>query len=272
MEFLKRNFFAIFLALCTVLAWRVTQGPLTTSNAAQAPAPAVSPSYNLVPPSEGSWDTMWAPLKQSKQLYVPVYGLDDLSDVMEKNSYASMPWKEFGPHALRVQSFNKRSSFDMLAVYSDEKLLNTGTIYQNVTPRDILHAALNEPNLDGVFFNARSRACDKAVFGYGVNRHYLAELVGYLEAPTDEGDKPWHELALAAEAAGQLHQVLYYWGRSYRQPRQGDDWKKAEFAKIRAYHALNYPGARERAVTELKWFVDTHGRSPEANALMKVLS
>ena len=101
-----------------------------------------------------------------------------------------------------------------------------------------------------------------------LNREGVAEMIGFLEVKDNPDGRPFHVLANEAAARGEHYQVLYYWGRSYRTPRAGDDWKQCEVAKLRAYEAMDFPGSRQRARSELQWMMSTHP-SPQVEALAR---
>ena len=118
-----------------------------------------------------------------------------------------------------------------------------------------------------------SRVCGacQPEWAYGLNSFGVAELIGYVRSEPDDRTQPFHQLALDARGRGALFQVLYYWGMSRREGRPGDDWRAAELAKLRAYDELNFPGFRERALGEARWFLDTEGPDPEAQALVSLI-
>ena len=218
--------------------------------------------------TKGMWEEMWGGFRRAGALCVPAFGLDSLDDSLEKKGPGAVKAADFEREYLYVQQRMQQGTMSFLAVYTDPALMKSGTPYETHRPIDFLRSVLFEHESDGIYFNPKSRVCDDHRFAYGTNWFGIAELIGYLEAAPEQGDLPYHELALRAHRNEKPFQVLFWWGLSYRQARPGDDWKKAELAKLRAYHQLDFPGSRERAVGELNWFLENHERTPEAEALL----
>lgn len=154
-----------------------------------------------------------------------------------------------------------------IAVYTDPSYLRAGTAYRPIPLREILEFAIRREDTEGIAINAPGEVCTNTQRVSSLTNTGAAELLGYLDTPQPLPDGPFHELALRAAEKKQHYLVLYYWSQSYRTPRPGDDWKKCELAKLRAYHQLDFTGSRARAAGELDWFVKNHGETPETTAL-----
>ncbi|MBN1419340.1 MAG: hypothetical protein JXP34_11215 [Planctomycetes bacterium] len=228
-------------------------------------------SYRIIPPRQGKWEEMWGGLRDIDDMFLPVFGLESLNDALKKKGYGNVKVSDFKPEHLFIEQTTPQGTLQFIAAFTDHRLLNDGVLFQTIRPIDLLRDALADEKIDGVYFNPRCRVCDRDWGAYGINRFGVAELIGYLEGAPDRSGRPYHELALQAEREGKPHQVLYYWGMSFREGRPGDDWRRAELAKIRAYHALDFPGAKDRAVGEVEWFIKNHGGSAEANGLLREL-
>jgi hypothetical protein len=229
--------------------------------------------YTIVPPTQSPFLVAWSGLKTLDNLYYPVYGLlESMEQQRLEKGLGQVTTADLDPDLLYVQGDTTGSTEPYHAVYSDVRLLDDGTTITELPPLAYLRWAIQDTFAAGVAFNPASRVCDKQVFNYFINKHGLAEVIGYLEADTgDDRGQPFHELALAASERGDHYQVLYYWARSYREPRHGDDWTLCELAKLQAYHAVDYPGSMDRALSELEWFLGEHGSTPEREALLATL-
>lgn len=225
--------------------------------------------YNIVPPTQGSFLEAWSGMKSLEHLYYPVYGmLESMDKALEEKGLGQVLTSDVEESYLYVQSDMNGTGLEPYnAVYSDPRLINSGGMVKRQSPLNFLIWAIHSEFAVGIAFNPRSRVCDKDVFNYFINKHGVAEVIGYLQADASrEGRRPFHELALEAAGRGADYEVLYYWGRSYREPRDGDDWVQCELAKLQAYWAADYPGSKGRAISELEWFIGEHGSTPERTA------
>lgn len=244
--------------------------PVTPAQAKEETAVAVPDgTYRLIPPKEGTFDEMWGGLKTLEEIYIPVFGLESLDEALKEKGIGNVKWSDLKQKLLFVQQDSQQGPMTFLAAYTDSKLFNDGVPYQPMAPLDFLAWAIRLEDCDGVYFNPRSRVCDKLIAAHGINTFGLAEIIGFLQAGDVPEGKRYHELALEADKKDAHYQTAYFWGKSRREGRPGDSWEKCELAKLRAYYALDFPGSRARAKGELNWFIQTYGPSPEAAALQK---
>lgn len=200
-------------------------------------------------------------LKKSGKLYIPAVGLRDALAQAELAPEPPGPAAggfQYGGHMVRTPLPNG-GAMKQAAVYTELKWLNHQEFIREVEAREWLEEIVHFPEADGVALNPNTRFLSDHYPGVLVsaNRFAVAELIGFVSAADSPG-QPYHELANQAYDQGKYYEVLYYWGRSFRTPRPGDDWKRAEAAKLRAYYALDFPGSRERARNELEWMTNTH--------------
>ena len=222
-------------------------------------------------PSNGDFQTVWKPLLELEHVLFPVFlSLDQnitpetarplkMSDLDQKILYVQSD--VFGNGAL--QPFN--------VFYSDPRLLQPGTMCQQMKPGAYLEHILYDPNSVGVAFNPSSRVMKRVLEEdtLYINKIGIAELVGFLQVGEAEPrDRPYSELAKDAFRRELYFQALYFWAKCYRGPRPGDSWQECYLEKLKAYYVLDFPGSRERAASELAWYMNEHGGTVEHSTLM----
>jgi hypothetical protein len=248
---------------------------------AQASTPeSLTPPQKVLPPREsmtiipavhkGTMKEMWSGLKTLDSILVPTYGLEKMHAEMQKRGSGNIhEMKDLMKNTgyLYVQQRVKGKVLSFWAVYTDSQLVDETTIFQMQEPETILKDALYMKHANGIYFNPKSRACNTTKYAYGINKFGIPEVIGYLQADEEVPVGPYHDLANRAAEMKAWYLVQYYWAMSRREGRPGDDWKRAELAKLKSWWRLNFPGARERAQGELDWFIGKYGSTPEAEAL-----
>lgn len=230
----------------------------------------------IIPPKQGEFLEMWRGLRKLKGIFIPVFGLESLDKALKEKGIGNVRDEDFKQKYLYIEQETPQGKFNFHSVYTDSRLFKENTPFQERDPVKFLEFALYDKNADGVYFNPISRVCDKIKPGqpYGTNSIGVAEIIGFLKVDPNFEKKsiPYHQMALEALSKKEYFQVLFFWAMSYRHGKQNDDWKKAEIAKLRAYHELDFPGSRERAKSELKWFIDTHGETEETKSFQEDIS
>lgn len=252
-------------------------GPLVGDTPAQAAedGPSKTPerqTLRILPPvKQGTMEEMWGPLKRADDLYLPVFGLHEGLTKSSQQGKSNVNAVDIQPKYLYVRQQQKGKIRTFLAVYSDLRLMKDGAEFTTVTPQDVLHRALYDPEADGLYFNPTSRLCNTTEYAVGINSFGIAEVLGCLQAPPRTDNRPYHELANEAAKREDWFLVQYYWGMSRREGLPGDDWTRAELSKLRSWMHLDFPGARERALGELRWFMGKYGETAEARELLDEL-
>lgn len=224
-------------------------------------------------PNDGDFHGLWSPLLQLEAVYTPSFILDSFPLPETSQTARSINIKDLNEKVLYVQADFNGSLERFNVLYTDTRLFNDPTVVTKHNPLEYLKEVLYDTQSGGVAFNPPSRVMNRDVGDVTyLFKTGIAEVIGFLESKgLEPSNRPYHELALEAAKQNKPFQVLYYWARSFRTPRADDDWKQAELVKVQAYHELNFPGSRERALGELKWFLETHGANPEGSALLQKL-
>ncbi|MBN2711012.1 MAG: hypothetical protein JXR97_01060 [Planctomycetes bacterium] len=227
----------------------------------------------IVPPViDGTMDEMWSGFKDGEQIFLPAFGIESLNQALKEKGYGNVKAQDFKPKYLYVEQEQNGKTYIFLTCFTDSSLIKPGFTFMTINPDTLLEQALYDSNCDGLYFNPKCRVCDEAKYARGISKYGIAEVLGYLKAKPDSGRLTYHALANDAMMKKEWYQVLYYWAMSRREGREGDDWKKAEMAKIRAWIELDFPGAKDYAKGELEWYIKTYGANPEAEALLKLLA
>lgn len=279
----KRSIVSVMLlvALGGYSSWKGDSRQVKGPTAASAPALSVSQqastahSFNLIPTAAvpdqtGDFDRHFGALKSLPAVYVPSFVHESTALPTDPSEARAVAVEDLHEKVLYVSGGEGGQTALYNVLYTDRAIFTAGTLVRQLRPVDYLKEVLFDATAKGVAFNPRSRFMTKD-FGFTsyMYKTGMAELIGFLEAAPHPENKPYHELALDAADSGEHYQVLYYWMKSFRTPRDGDDWKQAELAKVKAYYDLDFPGSRERARSELRWFIDNHGSSPEREALLQ---
>lgn len=203
-------------------------------------------------------------VRTSGKVYAPAVGMMD--SFLKGPSINDPNWKplktsdlSFGTH-MAVITAPDGTQLKQKAAYTDLALLSNKEMIHEQSAYEWLKDALYMEESDGIVINPKTRFMREEISPtyFSLNRHGVAELLGFLEVQDEGKDVAFHELANRAYEQKKYFQVLYYWGRSYRTPRTNDDWKKAESAKLHTYFELNYPSSQERARSELEWMTKNH--------------
>lgn len=223
-------------------------------------------------PKNGDFQTVWRGLLELEHVFFPVFlSLDSAS--MTPETARPIRAEDLEQRILYVQndglSQGALQSFNV--IYSDPRLLESGTMCQRMKPEPYLEHVLFDPNTVGLAFNPPSRVMKRVLAEdtLYINKVGVAELIGFLQVGCSEPEGTTY-CELAKEAFGKelYYQTLYYWAKCFRDPRPGDDWQHCYLEKLKSYHALDFPGARERAANELAWYINEHGGTIEHSSLM----
>lgn len=221
--------------------------------------------------ASGDFHHAWGPLLELSNASFPVFlNLSALPGVDEARPLRASDLQQ---QVLYVQCYNASGALEPYNVfYSDTRLLKPGTMLQQMQPRAYLEHVLYDPNSVGVAFNPPSRVTCRLPEEdtFYMNKSGIAELVGFLDVGANEPQEQLYcDLACEAFGRDRYFEVLYYWAKSYRCPREGDDWRACYMEKLKSYHALDFPGSRERARAELSWFMREFGATPEHSVLLE---
>jgi len=211
----------------------------------------------LVPSAVGSYDEMWAPLRELETLYQP------LSSASAKQMLETPG--EIDPQPMIVSEQRPQGQTLWLVFYTDRDLLAPGTYTIDQSVANALESALYTEEVTGAAFNPFTTVSKQEVFNYSVDKLYLAGLVGYLTARPAEPGRHW-EAANAARKAGSPYETLHH---ALLSLSDGEEWSRCELPKIWAMWELNFPGSRDMALDELTWFIGEGHDTPEAKAMLE---
>jgi len=216
-------------------------------------------------PDNSNFVEVWRPVLTLEYVYWPVY--IDFSALPQSPSEARIvKTDELNESVLYVQNYVGDELVPFNIVYTDSRIMKSGTMIKRCKPHGYFDQVLYDPNTAGLSFNQASRVMDRDIGDYTfLNKEGLAELIGFIQTQGNEVpvDQPYHEFVRSAAAEGKLYEVLYYWGRSYRTPRPGDDWTTVHLEKLHALWNLDFSGSRQRAAAGIQWFIENHGETPE---------
>ena len=237
--------------------------PPPETKTANVPAPS---GLTLVPSALGSYDEMWAPLRQLESLYQPL-ATNSAKQMLETfhEGGGSAPAGTRNPQPMIISEQRQEGETLWLVFYTDHKLLRPETYLIEQPVADALESALYTEQVTGAAFNPYTTVSEKEVFNYSVNKLYLAGLIGYLTAKDAEPGRHW-EAANTARKAGNLYETLHH---ALLSLSDGEEWSRCELPKIWAMWELDFPGSRDMAVEELSWFIGNGNDTAEARAMLE---
>ena len=271
MKALVKNEFVLrapSIFLCSLL---VSCSSSETENNAGQSLPSIeagtSSDLEVVPPLEGDWDQMWALLKDLPSVSLPISSSEATAFLKDLNEKGSVPVDEFQPRHMYVNVPIPNGSVKALALYTDTRILQPGTMALANPTVEALKFALFDGSAEGLAFNPFSAVSGEKVFTYTIDKFYIARLIGYLQAepgPPGENARKANE----SKRENKPYEALYY---SVRALDLGEKWENAEISKMWALHTIDFPGAQGIAASELDWFLKKYGSTPEGEALLKAI-
>ena len=240
--------------------------PLTDNLNSEIPVNFTRIPTQPIQSNPGDFHLLWGPLLNIKEVYAPSF---DEFPAMSPDTVRPVKASEVIKKSLYVEYEINGTPQLFNVLYTDIRLFTSTQMLRKLAPVKYLEEVLFDTNSVGVAINSPSRIMRRDVGDVtNITKTGIAELIGFLETGGNEPEGiPYSQLSIDSFNKNKPYQALYYWMKSYRTPRPDDNWKQAESAKLKSYWDLNFPGARERALGELNWFINTHGATPELEFL-----
>ncbi len=227
-------------ALTAFLSFACDSGPRETDTpAATRPDDKTAPGgLTIVPSALGSYDEMWAPLRELTTLAQPLSTESARKMLETLNEHeGSAPAGAVSPQPMIISEQRQEGETLWLVFYTDHRLLKPDTYQVEQPVAEALESALYSEQVTGAAFNPYTTVSKEEVFNYSVDKLYLAGLIGYLTSRDAEPGRHW-ESANSARSAEKPFEVLQH---ALRSLDDKEEWSRCELAKLWAMWELDSP-------------------------------